>query len=108
MLEYLQLASYMPIYNFRLIPYLYDAYKPALVSHIIIFNNTPIYSGLDDDFFNLNYKYYWLSVGRLAQSFFFYLVILIIIVISNIFVFVMSKLNAGPASFKTWVKSAMI
>jgi hypothetical protein len=63
---------------------------------------------LDDDFFNLNYKYYWLSVGRLAQSFFFYIVILVIIIISNIFVFVMSKLNAGPASFKTWVKSAMI
>lgn len=108
MLEYLQLASYMPIYNFRLIPYLYDAYKPALVSHIIIFNNTPFYSGLDDDFFNINYKYYWLSVGRLAQSFFFYIVILVIIILSNIFVFVMSKVNAGPESFKKWVKSAMI
>ena len=43
MLEYLQLVSYMPIYNFRLMPYLYDAYKPALVSHLIIFNNTPFY-----------------------------------------------------------------
>jgi len=98
----------MPIYNFRLIPYLYDAYKPALVSHIIIFNNTPFYSALDDDFFNLNYKYYWLSVGRLAQSFFFYIVILIIIVIMNIFVFVMSKVNAGSPSFKKWIKAAMI
>lgn len=27
---------------------------------------------------------------------------------SNIFVFVMSKVNAGPDSFKKWVKSAMI
>jgi len=98
----------MPIYNFRLIPYLYDAYKPALVSHIIIFNSTPFYKGLDDDFFNLNYKYYWLSVGRLAQSFFFYIVILILIIICNIFVFVMSKLNAGPPNFKIWVKKAMI
>ena len=108
MLEYLQLVSYMPIYNFRLMPYLYDAYKPALVSHLIIFNNTPFYQGLDDDFFNINYRYYWLSVGRLAQSFFFYIVIFVLIIIANIFVFVMSKLNAGPASFKNWVKSAMI
>lgn len=98
----------MPIYNFRLIPYLYDAYKPALVSHIIIFNNTPIYSGLDDEFFNLNYKYYWLSTGRLMQSFAFYVVILIIILVSNIFVFVMSKVNTGPLGFRNWTKSAMV
>jgi len=98
----------MPIYNFRLIPYLYDAYKPALVSHIIIFNETPFYKGLDDDFFNLNYKYYWLSVGRLAQSFFFYTVILIGIIIANFLVFILSKTNSGPVKFKNWVKSAMI
>jgi hypothetical protein len=55
----------MPIYNFRFIPYLYDAYKPALVSHMIIFDETPIYNQLDDDYFNKNYRNYWLSVGRL-------------------------------------------
>jgi hypothetical protein len=55
----------MPIYNFRLIPYLYDAFKPALVSHMIIFDETPYYTLLDDDYFNKNYEYYWLSVGKL-------------------------------------------
>lgn len=38
LIEYLQLVAFMPIYNFRLIPYLYDAFKPALVSHLIIFD----------------------------------------------------------------------
>lgn len=65
LIEYLQLVSFLPIYNFRLIPYLYDAFKPALVSHFIIFDETPFYNALDDDFFNKNYEYYWLSVGRL-------------------------------------------
>lgn len=41
LIEYLQLVAFMPIYNFRLIPYLYDAFKPALVSHLIIFDETP-------------------------------------------------------------------
>jgi hypothetical protein len=41
LVEYLQLVAFMPIYNFRLIPYLYDAFKPALVSHLIIFDETP-------------------------------------------------------------------
>lgn len=66
LIEYLQLVAFMPIYNFRLIPYLYDAFKPTLVSHLIIFDETPIYDGLDGDFFNQNYENYWLSVGRLS------------------------------------------
>ena len=65
LIEYLQLVSFMPIYNFKFIPYLYDAFKPTLVSHMIIFDETPIYNGLDDDYFNINYENYWLSVGRL-------------------------------------------
>jgi hypothetical protein len=76
LIEYLQLVSFMPIYNFRLIPYFYDAFKPALVSHMIIFDETPFYKKLDDDFFNKNYEYYWLSVGRLLQSFVFMCLIL--------------------------------
>lgn len=64
-IEYLQLVAFMPIYNFRLIPYLYDAFKPALVSHMILFEKTPLYDVLDNDYFNSNYEYYWLSVGKL-------------------------------------------
>lgn len=66
LIEYLQLVSFMPIYNFRFIPYLYDAFKPALVSHMIVFDETPIYNTLDNDYFNKNYENYWLSVGRLG------------------------------------------
>lgn len=94
----------MPIYNFKFIPYLYDAFKPALVSHMIIFDETPFYPDLDNDFFNDNYKNYWLSVGRLGQAFFFYFVFLIIIVIINIITFFFYKLNIGPERYKAWMK----
>ena len=97
----------MPIYNFRLIPYLYDAYKPTLVSHLIMFNSTPFYQGLDKDFFNINYVYYWLSVGRLAQSFFFYIVILVVIIITNIIVYILYKMNFGTANMKETIQKAM-
>merc|ERR1719498_1343440 len=63
LIEYMQLVAFMPIYNFRLIPYLYDVFKPALVSHMIIFDETPYYDKLDKDYFNDNYEYYWLSTG---------------------------------------------
>lgn len=85
----------MPIYNFKFIPYLYDAFKPALVSHLIIFDETPLYKGLDKDFFNKNYENYWLSVGRLLQAFIAYVIILVIILILNVLVFVMYKANVG-------------
>jgi len=84
----------MPIYNFRFIPYLYDAYKPTLVSHMIIFDETPIYNQLDDDYFNKNYRNYWLSVGRLLQAFFFYICILVIIIIANLLIFIIACATA--------------
>jgi len=55
----------MPIYNFRLIPYLYDAFKPSLVAHVIIFDDTPFIDEMDDYYFNDNYRHYWLSVGKM-------------------------------------------
>jgi hypothetical protein len=38
-IEYMQLASFIPLYNYRLLPYLYDAFKPFLVSHLILTND---------------------------------------------------------------------
>ena len=43
LIEYMQLIAFMPLYNFKLIPYLYDAFKPMLVGHIILFNDSFLY-----------------------------------------------------------------
>jgi NADH:ubiquinone oxidoreductase subunit 6 (subunit J) len=58
----------MPLYNFKLIPYLYDAFKPMLVGHIILFNDSFLYKDMADDYFNINYEYYWLPISKLIQS----------------------------------------
>lgn len=55
----------MPIYNFKLIPYLYDTFKPFLVSHLILFNDSIFYKDLNNEFFNTNYLYYDLPIGKL-------------------------------------------
>lgn len=104
LIEYLQLVSFMPIYNFKFIPYLYDAFKPALVSHMIIFDETPIYDELDNDYFNKNYENYWLSVGRLFQSFFFYLLFFIIILVLHLITWLFFKINIGTERSKGWMK----
>jgi len=98
----------MPIYNFRLIPYLYDAFKPSLVSHMIIFDETPFMPNLDMEYFNKNYEYYWLSVGRLSQSFFFVAVFLIMILIANLVVWVIYKSNVSNQTLNNWAKKKMI
>lgn len=92
-IEYLQLVGFMPIYNFRLIPYLYDAFKPSLVAHAIIFDDTPFIDDLDEEYFNDNYKKYWLSVGKLFQSFFFVCILLGFVLLANVVVFIMYKMN---------------
>ena len=107
-IEYLQLVGFMPIYNFRLIPYLYDAFKPSLVSHLIIFDETPLQPQLDQEYFNDNYRYYWLSTGRLSQSFFFTLMILALILITHLVVYVIYKASESNASVHEWAKKILV
>jgi len=43
LIEYMQLCAFIPLYNFRMIPYLYDAFKPFLVSHLVLSNKAFIF-----------------------------------------------------------------
>lgn len=108
LVEYLQLVAFMPIYNFRLIPYLYDAFKPALVSHLIVFDETPGLAGLDREFFNKNYKFYNLSVGRLAQAAVGVGIVFAVCIVANIVVFVMSKVFKPTEKIGQWAQKALV
>jgi hypothetical protein len=58
LIEYMQLIAFMPLYNFKLIPYLYDAYKPMLVGHLILFDDSFFFLDMSKDYFNTNYEFY--------------------------------------------------
>jgi len=90
LIEYMQLIAFMPIYNFKLIPYLYDTFKPFLVSHLILFNDSIFYPELNEEFFNTNYLYYNLPIGKLIQSLFNIMILLVLVVLTNIFVGVLA------------------
>ena len=90
LIEYMQLVAFMPLYNFKLIPYLYDAFKPFLISHLILFDDSILYQEMSDDYFNINYEYYWLPVSKLLQSLMNILILLILVVIANLVIYLMS------------------
>ena len=90
LIEYMQLIAFMPLYNFKLIPYLYDAFKPMLVGHIILFNDSLMYKELSDDYFNINYEYYWLPISKLIQSLMNILILFVVMIVANIVLFVLS------------------
>jgi hypothetical protein len=95
LVEYMQLIAFMPLYNFKLIPYLYDAFKPMLVGHIILFNDSMLYKEMSDDYFNINYEYYWLPISKLIQSLMNILILFLLIVLVNITLFMMSYCCKG-------------
>jgi len=64
----MQLASYLPLFNYRLIPYLYDAFKPFLISHLVLTNESYVLKEFEDEYFNINYNYYWLNVAKMGQG----------------------------------------
>ena len=91
LIEYMQLVAFMPLYNFKLIPYLYDAFKPFLISHLILFDDSILYQDMSNDYFNINYEYYWMPVSKLLQSLMNILILLILVVICNLIILVMSS-----------------
>ena len=93
LIEYMQLISFIPAYNFRLIPYLYDMFKPFLISHLILFDDYVIYDEMSTDFFNINYEHYELAVSKLLQSFVNISILFAIVIILHISFLVFSLRN---------------
>ena len=87
----MQLCAFIPLYNFKMIPYLYDAFKPFLVSHLVLSNEPFVLLDMKDDYFNINYDYYWLSVAKLGQALFMICIGFCLILVSNVVVFVGAK-----------------
>lgn len=88
MIEYMQLVAFIPLYNFTLIPYLYDAFKPFLVSHLVLTNETFVMKEFEDDYFNINYDYYWLNIAKLGQALFLMFGSLGVLIVINILIFI--------------------
>jgi hypothetical protein len=86
MVEYMQLAAFIPLYNFRLIPYLYDVFKPLLVTHLVLTDKAHLLTDMENDYFDKNYEYYKLNVARLGQALALMTVGALVVILSNIIV----------------------
>lgn len=71
-----------------MIPYLYDAFKPFLVSHLVLTNDPKVLIEMKDDYFNINYDYFGLSVAKLGQALALITALSCVIILINIVVFV--------------------
>lgn len=86
MVEYMQLISFIPLYNFRLIPYIYDAFKPFLISHLILTDDYPFFRELKGEYFNRLYRFFDLDLQKMLQSIInFFIIALIMVVLHAVF-----------------------
>lgn len=76
--------------NFRFIPFLYDTFKPFLVSHLILTDKALIFPEYTNWYFNVNYSYYGVNVAKLLQSCGCWIALLGLIIVSNVIVFILS------------------
>jgi hypothetical protein len=65
-IEYMQMAAFLPLFNFRMIPFLYYVMKPLLVTHLILTNKSYVLTAMEDDYFDINYDYYGINIARFA------------------------------------------
>jgi hypothetical protein len=86
LIEYMQLCAFIPLYNFKMIPYLYDTFKPFLVSHLVLTNDAYILQEMENDYFEDTYRYYWLNVAKLAQALALMVALFAIVIALNIVV----------------------
>jgi hypothetical protein len=103
LIEYMQLVAFMPLYNFKLIPYLYDAFKPFLISHMILFDSFSLYEEFNSDFFNVNYLNYNLSINKLLQSLINITILFVFVVLIHVALLVVSLVTKGAGKTGDWV-----
>lgn len=103
LIEYMQLVAFMPLYNFKLIPYLYDAFKPFLISHMILFDSFSLYAEFASDYFNVNYLNYNLSINKLLQSLINITLLFMFVVVVHVGLLVASLVLKGSGRFGSWV-----
>lgn len=87
----MQLIGFLPMYNFRLIAYLYEAFQPFLVSHMIFFEGGPMLQSRKEDYLDINHKHYQLSITRLGQSFMFSWIVLLTIITTHLVLWLLQK-----------------
>lgn len=103
LIEYMQLCAFIPLYNFRMIPYLYDMFKPFLVSHLVLSNEAYVLKEFEDDYFNLNYDYYGLNIAKLGQALFLTFCLGIIIIAINLIVLFVWMVTPKESNFGKFV-----
>lgn len=103
LIEYMQLCAFIPLYNFKMIPYLYDAFKPFLVSHLVLTNETFVLKEMQDEFFNINYDYYWLNIAKLGQALALIVVLFFMIILLNVIVAVLYLVSPKKSKFGIWI-----
>ena len=91
-------------------PYLYDAFRPSLVTHAIFLDDTPLIDGLDDDYFDIYYRNYWLSNGKLYQSFFIICMGLLSIIVAHFIVYVIYSYSnlSKSESLNRWAAKTLV
>lgn len=71
-----------------MIPYLYDAFKPFLVSHLVLTNDAKVLTEMEGDYFNINYDYFGLNIAKLGQALALITALGGIIIVINVIVFI--------------------
>lgn len=85
--DYAQLIAYLPLMTSRCVPFVYDAFRPFLVSHFIFEypGNPGLENLVHDDFMNLSFRAYHLKTDDLFyMSGIIWAAILFIIIVSDI------------------------
>lgn len=77
-----------------------------LVGHIILFNDSMLYKEMSDDYFNINYEYYWLPVSKLIQSLMNILILFGVLIIVNITLFLMTYCCKG-GRFENFINKSL-
>lgn len=85
-LEYIQMVAVVPLNNFRIIPFVYDIFKPFFVTHFVFTDQNLFFPNIEDSYYNINYDYLKLSISKISHSLIFIGFGLAIILSTNIIV----------------------
>ena len=76
----------IPLNNFRIIPFVYDIFKPFYVTHFGFTDKNIFFPDINDNYYNINYDYLRLSISKISHTLLFIVFGFALIISTNILV----------------------
>ena len=82
-------------------------FKPLLVTHAVLTDKAFVLTDMENDYFDINYEYYWLNVARLGQALALMAAGAVVVILINIIIAIAYCVTSKESKCGKWLSDTL-